>query len=648
MFEHTSFPESFGPNLLYAIATNFEYFPFFSEPEFKLSLIVEFRKAGMAAEFRDALLAVGRELGSAEFGVDIGPSDPAITIATVRMGTAPVRAPQAFGVWDEFLLGAELSFPVIPVDKQSLLRSFVQRPRSTEPVLLGLIDDGCPFAREQFRSAAPGSRVFALWDQNSRSLVNVVDANGNACTFGRPVMDFNYGLEFWRDTTVVGLSETMGLDEWIGLYRSASGSIDEDTCYAYAGFTSLRGRVAHGAHVMDVLAGDVPTSSRLSLDRVTPPSWRKGTDAASQTDIVFVQIPQVGVDDATGGWLTTYVRDGVEYILSCAKPGSRVVINISYGPTTRAHDGTDILEKYLNALLTLNDGNNGRPRLEIVLAAGNSYQAEGHVQRRLPRRRSAAWTWRLLPDNNVPCLAQIWMDKTSTVSATVSLTPPAGAAAGAPATIVSGVSGNNRFWSLSVPRTIAAPSSSPAACGDWTITVKAGGSGVLFHAYVGRTDPNMGARTGARRSYFVDPSWEKTQSAAASHTLRNGEFDKTGSLISRLGTLSGIATDFEPAIRVAGGFVVANGRKSRYASAGPARGGPRLGPDFALPCDESYGLTGIRAGATRSGSAFRMLGTSVAAPQLARHVARNLIPQAVNPDGQEEVNQRGAGNLEPP
>jgi hypothetical protein len=41
----------------------------------------------------------------------------------------------------------------------------------------------------------------------------------------------------------------------------------------------------------------------------------------------------------------------------------------------------------------------------------------------------------------------------------------------------------------------------------------------------------MGVTTGAKRSFFVDPVWERTRSAAASCTFVDGEFDNTGSLI---------------------------------------------------------------------------------------------------------------------
>ena len=48
----------------------------------------------------------------------------------------------------------------------------------------------------------------------------------------------------------------IGLDEWIKLHTSTlTGSIDEDGCYADAGFETLKRRQSHGAHVMDVAGG---------------------------------------------------------------------------------------------------------------------------------------------------------------------------------------------------------------------------------------------------------------------------------------------------------------------------------------------------------------------------------------------------------
>jgi hypothetical protein len=217
------------------------------------------------------------------------------------------------------------------------------------------------------------------------------------------------------------------------------------------------------------------------------------------------------------------------------------------------------------------------------------------------------------------------------------------------------VRGNNTMWRLQVEPTIIPPdianNIATAEHGDYTIKITGIGAGAHVHAYVARSDPNMGVRTGAKRSYFVDPNWELKHSAKAACNYADGEFDNAGSLIHRFGTLNGIATASDSSVHVAGGYVRANGRKSPYSSAGPARGGsPRVGPDVVLPCDESYALEGMRAGGNRSGGVFRLIGTSTAAPQLARYVVRPVPLPAVHdaPGTLEEHRKRGAGDLDSP
>jgi hypothetical protein len=274
------------------------------------------------------------------------------------------------------------------------------------------------------------------------------------------------------------------------------------------------------------------------------------------------------------------------------------------------------------------------------------------------------WTWRLPPDNSVLCFAEVWMKKNDASGVIVTLKSPSGLTStsttgpippptGIPVPSFTGAYaplpwGNNTVWLLAVEPTIAAGGFVPEH-GDWTIRVDGVGVNAEVHAYVARSDPNMDVRSGARRSYFVDPEWERTRSAAAGCTLNDGEFDKAGSLIHRNGTLNGIATASVPSVHVAGGYILSNGRKSSYSSAGPARSGPRAGPDFVLPCDESYALGGIRAGGNRSGAVFRLTGTSVAAPQLARYVAGPPIPPAHDvPTSPPEIGKRGGGDVDPP
>jgi hypothetical protein len=560
-----------------------------------------------------------------------------------------------------------LSLPVKPMPgpPEKLLRDrWAEGAQKMGELLIGVLDDGCPFAAAQFLTAS-GTRVRGIWDQDpSRQPIAI-----GAGVFGQVPDDFKYGVEFLRDFAAP--TPQIGLDQWIGLHRTTTGSVDEDGCYADAGFKPLKHRLSHGAHVMDVVAGSIPTSSRigpsrLGQDRRDPPSFAAATDPASSAELVFVQFPEAGIRDGTGVWLKTYVVHGIQYILSFAEPNrtKKVIVNLSYGPTTGPHDGTAVLERVLDAFVTHYDGTQGKPKLEIVLPAGNAYLSKGHVASVGPSTTPPGrieWIWRLPPDNTVLCFAEIWMSKNDASGVTVTLKSPSGltststtgpippptgipfpsfTGAYAPLTWV-----NNKVWLLAVEPTIASSGFVPEH-GDWTISVDGVGAHARVDAYAARSDPNMDVRSGARLSHFVDPQWQRTRSAEASCNYVNGTFNIAGSLIDRRGTLNGIATAQDARVRVAGGYILSDQRKSSYSSVGPARGGPRVGPDFALPTDESHALKGIRAGGNRSGGVFRLVGTSTAAPQLARFVGRIALPAPVNTSNPPQ--ETGAGDLEAP
>ncbi|WP_213287739.1 hypothetical protein [Bradyrhizobium sp. sGM-13] len=622
--------------------------------------------------------ALGPEFGDA-FGPHVGPT----RYATVRASKRAVIESDTVPIWNEFVSRVELSLPVKPSSLPGFTKETVITPRfeGAKELLIGVLDDGCPFAAAQFlttsTSGHPGTRVRGIWDQNKNKKPVTIGGSD----FGREPPDFLFGVEYLRDLPATAPAQ-IGINEWINMHSTPSHVIDEDGCYADAGFATLARRVSHGAHVMDVLAGRTPTSSRVGppSERRDPPSWKPGVDRASSADVVFVQFSDECIRDATGVWLKDYAVQGIQYMLSFAKPGvtKKVIVNLSYGPTTGPHDGTALLEEALNALITQFDGTQGKPRLEIVLPAGNTYFSEGHVgftRRTAADPDSVEWIWRLPPDNSVLCFAEVWMETAAVGPATtVTLTPPSGSPAYVPppappsppplGTVLppAGVDlpvvrGGNTMWRLQVEPTIVPPNPTAnietAQHGDWKIKITGIGVNAHVHAYVARSDPNMGVRTRAKLSYFVDQQWEQHHSADASCKYAAGEFDKTKSLIDRFGSINGIATGRRARIHVAGGFVIANQRKSPYSSAGPARNPPpppvRVGPDVVLPCDESYALGGIRGGGNRSGAVFRLTGTSAAAPQLARHVADPPIPPArYPPTTLKEKRKRGRGNVDPP
>ena len=678
------YPTCFGPYLRYAISTQFRDFVPFDEKSSKLFFLVEFipashDKPDPAGEFETKMKAAG-------FQIQFGPADDNTPYATLRADKPAVLSPRSFDSWNGYANRVELSLPLSPSFSAGFERRKLEPRYDKQPpikLLIGIMDDGCPFAATQFLRVAPvgsiSTRVRGIWDQNSGK--QPIPVNGSF--FGKQLLsDFLYGLEYRRNPPD---STQIGLDTWRGLHATPAGSTDEDGCYADAQFTRLASQQSHGAHVMDVLAGSMPISSRIGPsypggDRRDPPSWAPGnsaTDPACDADVVFVQFSDDCIKDATGVWLKAYVLDGIRYILSYADPSftENVIINLSYGPTTGPHDGTAELEAALTALVTYYDGVHYKPKLDIFLAAGNSYLTNEHlVFTGDSQHTEVEWTWRLPPDNTVLCFAEIWMDNAVADGVQVTLTSPSGQfhrisppnvtgvilpiPSGTTADLIGPIQwGTDRMWLLEVGPTVAAPGVVANEHGDWKIEVSGVREGAKVDAYVARTDPNMGVTTGAKRSFFVDPGWERTRSAAASSTFADGEFDNTGSLVSRFGTLNGIATANDTPVHVAGGYVLLDGRKSPYSSAGPSRDYPttlRFGPDYVLPCDESYALEGILAGGTRSGSVFRLIGTSVAAPQLARQWTKFVVngtplpPATDPPTTPSEMEKRGGGDLPPP
>ena len=737
-----TFPKCFDPYLLYAIHTSFAAFaPAVSDASGSskgikpvVSLLVELKPDVNPAEFVKSL----RDRRTC----DLKESSPAARYLTLRCPTTFLDQ-DLDAIWDKLVSRVELSLGVSPWPNQGkdanpeglLLVSFGfddqssgspvewshtkvdasgditalarkgSRPRSKMKTVIGVIDDGCPFANSRFLTESGTSRIHAIWDQNARDPVTYHHANLKHA-FGSPVTDFGYGLEYLRTTIrtdsesfdeflkSIGLADLVpagtkeaGINDWLQHHKqNGSGVIDEDGCYLDAlarfprkksGFDTLLHAASHGAHVMDMAAGNAPPSSRHSTDRITPPSWTL-PETADDQDIVFVQISQAGIDDASGRWLGTHILDGVGYILSCVGPeAEKVVINISYGPTVGPHDGIAVLERALRKL-TQAYGRNGKPSLDIVIAAGNSYLSDAHIQFPRPEQGGPQeWIWRIPPDNPVPCFSEVWMYIKDAelcgpgeLGICVELMDPFGKAV---------TSQYVRAWRSAVCWLLVVPPTrpsennrAPAPHGNWKIAVSRRVSeeeiSAEGHAYVARSDPNMGSKTGAKRSYFVDPAWEKRHEDKFADQSRNRE--RNNCLVKRDGTLNGIGTggylDASKyplvSVHVAGGYRLIDGKKAPYSSAGPALTGNeavlkngrkhqhRLGPDYSFPTDETFSLRGIRGAGNRSGGAFRLVGTSSAAPQLARVIAGLpplAMPPRVGPKPKEPAIQGGIGKMRP-
>lgn len=526
------------------------------------------------------------------------------------------------------------------------------------PNLVGIIDDGCPFAHPglvTFESGQPRSRFAGLWDvaHPSRAVF------GKVAGYGGAPAGFGFGHEI-RRTYPVG-DPRQGLNNWLSRYCLGEVSgIEEETSYEDANHTAMRRSATHGAYVTDLLAGPVRWRDRHASDPDAPPSWAS-SDAETvrdtkRTDFVFVQMPRSGLHDVSGGWLGTHVLDAVSYVLGTAGSATtKVVINLSYGCTVGPHDGSAMLECALDELIA--DWESVRRSVDLVVAAGNSFDAGGHARFDVEAAGTTALTWRVLPESEMPSFLEIWLpENASPAGVTVEVVPPgngtgkcvgvdsvavwsAGVSEQATVVFLSSPSrGENAAMCLVAlaPTRIDQGEREQAPHGDWRIVVHSPHALTGVHAYIARNDRELGTARRGRQSFFVDEHDEPSRHLRRCHDdpgMQPGDLDsadeRTGSVVYRRGSLSGIAT--APRLNVAAGYRLSDGRHARYSSAGKRGDCRGRRPTVSLPTDETAVLRGIRAAGSRNGITARLVGTSSAAPQQARRLVNGENLRTPNP-----------------
>ncbi len=508
-----------------------------------------------------------------------------------------------------------------PFDRVELANPVAHERRPLDPMafpgiedraVLGVIDDGFPFAQAQWRRRMP-----LLWDQNGPR------------TTGPP----GYGRIWYSDQMEDLVRQQSGtrLPEDVAAYRAAS-------------MRSLRQRATHGAHIMDLLGGHRPPHARISDSRQTletdrdgsasvAPDWNAAPDAASAAPMVCVQLPRGAIEDPTGRWLGLHALDGLDFILNALSKthaqGQVVAINLSWGPQTGPHDGSSLFEQALQERVAHQLQKLGRLVL-VGLPAGNSYAARAHAEYVVSK--GGEITWRVPPGYKAPSFLEIWWPAgTAGVNAQVEVIAPDGRRIAFPRpsdevvfvepipamSLTRVMHGRRPMVLLALAPT--AITENPAPHGAWQIRVLpvAGASGSV-HAYVARQSANMGARRRGPDSHLFDPAYEFERQT------RCFPDEIASSHVRREGTLNGIATG--KGTLVVGGAVLnrsaLGGTRAltRYSAAGPGAGSLARVPTAAFAADESPTLPGLRASAVRAGSSVRLMGTSVAAPQYLRRL----------------------------
>src|SRR5262249_877377 len=151
MSDASSYPACFDPYLRYAIAHNFINVEFFDEANgFELFFLVEFMQADQASKFETPLNDLKYEAVLRPLAEAYKPRS-----RTMRPSKSVVIEQAALDLWIKYVSRVELSLPLkpnplLPFQRINVIDRSGDGKNPTSELLIGILDDGCPFASAQF------------------------------------------------------------------------------------------------------------------------------------------------------------------------------------------------------------------------------------------------------------------------------------------------------------------------------------------------------------------------------------------------------------------------------------------------------------------------------------------------------------------
>lgn len=238
-------------------------------------------------------------------------------------------------------------------------------------VLVAVLDSGVDYTHPDFRNEDGTTRILALWDQTIP---------------GRPPEGYRIGTEYTKEQIDEALSENDPARR-----RELVPSTDTS---------------GHGTRVLGIAAGN---------GRAGGSRYR---GVASRSPLLVVKL---GVPRTESFPRTTELMQALDYCIRKAQEfGLPAAVNISFGNTYGAHDGTSLLETYIADMANI-------WKSVICIGTGNEGYAAGHASGRMQageRKQIQLAVGEYEPTLNV----QIWKSYLDDFS--VSLESPGGGSAG--------------------------------------------------------------------------------------------------------------------------------------------------------------------------------------------------------------------------
>lgn len=242
-------------------------------------------------------------------------------------------------------------------------------------ILVAVIDSGIDYENADFRNEDGTTRILALWDQSL--------APGEGRT---PPQGYAAGAEYTAEQINEALKKTTLTDR-----RQLVPSIDTS---------------GHGTAVAGIAAGN----GRNSNGRYA--------GVAPKSDLLVVKL---GSPRQDGFPRTTELMQGIDYVIRKAlELRMPVAVNISFGNTYGSHDGTSLLERFIDDISNI-------WKSCICIGSGNEASSAGHTSGEMQEGKEEII--QLAVQNNQTAFSiQIWKEYTDVVD--ISLMTPAGVTVG--------------------------------------------------------------------------------------------------------------------------------------------------------------------------------------------------------------------------
>ena len=271
-----------------------------------------------------------------------------------------------------------LFFQVTTGKRVSCIDSVQQAPYFLrgKGTLIGIVDSGIDYTLEDFRNSDGTTRIRALWDQS---------------VSGNPPEGYAIGTEYTQEQINEALQTSNIQDRYqIVPSRDASG---------------------HGTAVAGIAAGSGHRRTETEI-------IGENTGVAPESELLIVKM---GSPRAEGFPRTTELMQGVDYIIKKAQEYRMpVAVNISFGNSYGQHDGTSLIERFLDDI-------SNYWKSVICVGSGNEGNSAGHTAGTLSE--AAEEEILLGVQNNEPTVnVQIWKSYVDEVD--ISLISPSGVRVG--------------------------------------------------------------------------------------------------------------------------------------------------------------------------------------------------------------------------